>query len=194
MDSRGERETTRMSTIGMWRRRLLRKARLIRHQGGFTFLELAVVILLIGLMIGLSTPRIRYALLTDDLKGTARTIIGLVKGLREDAIREQRAYWIYFDLESNRYWVAWTSMTLEEEARARERASTLPQGVRVKDIWFRDKGKTATGEAAIRFDRRGYVPHSVIHLGSEDGRDFTLELSPFLGRIKVYEKYIDFVS
>jgi len=173
---------------------LANRAPRFSDEKGYTFLELTVVIFLIGLMVGLATPRIRYALFTDDLKGTTRTIIGLVKAVREEAVREQRAYWIHFDLESNRYWVAWASMTLEEEARARERASALPQGVRVKDIWFRTKGMQTRGEAEIRFSKKGYVPHSVIHLGSEDGRAFTLELSPFLGRIKVYERYVDFVS
>jgi hypothetical protein len=31
----------------------------------------------------------------------------------------------------------------------------------------------------------------VIHLGADDGREYTLELSPFLGTVKFYEKYID---
>jgi len=172
----------------------LKRRPFILEQEGFTFLEMAIVILLIGLMIGLATPRIRYALFTDNLKGTTRTMIGLVKGLREEAIREQREYRIHFDLDSNRYWILWASMSEEEKERVQEQAVALPQGVRVKDIWFADKGKTTRGEAQIRFNKKGYVPYSVIHIESEDGRAFTLELSPFLGRIKVFEKYIEYVS
>jgi len=166
----------------------------VEGQGGFTFLELTVVILLIGLMVGLATPRIRDTLLTDHLKGTARTIVGLVKSLREEAIREQKTYALHFDFEANRFWVESSSMNEEEQAQAREKATQLPQGVRVEDIWFRTRGKKMTGETEIRFDRKGYVPHSVIHLGSEDGREFTIELSPFLGRVRVVDKYVEFVS
>ena len=68
----------------------------------------------------------------------------------------------------------------------------LPAGVRVLDVWFRDKGKEMTGRTAIRFSSKGYIQPSVIHLGSEDGRVFTLVLSPFLGKVKVYEEYIEF--
>jgi len=31
----------------------------------------------------------------------------------------------------------------------------------------------------------------VIHLGAEDGREFTLLLNPFLAKIKSYDKYVD---
>jgi hypothetical protein len=34
----------------------------------------------------------------------------------------------------------------------------------------------------------------VIHLGAEDGREFTLVLNPFLGTIKVYDKYVDIAT
>ena len=163
-------------------------------QKGYTFLELTVVLLLIGLIVGLATPRIRDTLLTDDLKGSTRTIIGLVKGLREEAIREQKDYALHFDFEANRFWIDSSSMTEEEQARAREKATQLPRSVHVQDIWFRTKGKKMTGETEIRFYKKGYVSHSVIHLGSEDGREMTIELNPFLGRIKVVDRYVEFVS
>ena len=83
-------------------------------------------------------------------------------------------------------------MTMEERALAHEKASFFPKGVRVIDVWFREKGKKISGEATIRFSKKGYVPQSAIHLGDEDGREFTLVLSPFLGRVKVLESYVDF--
>lgn len=165
-----------------------------QHSKGFTFIELTVVILLMGLMFALTIPRFQGALLTDDLKKTTRRMIGMIKGLRNEAIREQKDYFLHFDLESNRFWVDSADMTELERATASEEASHFPEGVRIMDIWFRGEGKTMTGETAIRFNRKGYVPQSVIHLGSEDGREFTLVLSPFLGRVKVLETYIDFVD
>jgi prepilin-type N-terminal cleavage/methylation domain-containing protein len=138
---------------------------------GYTLIELAVVVVLISLFLALSIPRFQYAMVTDDLKTTTRKIIGLVNGLRNEAIREQKSYVF--------------------QALAREGAFKFPQGVRILDIWRRGKGKKVDGEAAIRFSKKGYVEQTVIHLGSEDGREFTLELSPFLGTIKMYSKYVD---
>jgi general secretion pathway protein H len=48
------------------------------------------------------------------------------------------------------------------------------------------------GTTRIRFARRGYTQKSAIHLSSEDGRELTLVLSPFLGKVKVVNQYVDF--
>ena len=158
---------------------------------GFTFLELTVVLLLIGLMMTLTVPRFRYAMLTDDLKRTTRKMVGIIKNLRNEAMREQEALSLHFDIESNLFWIDSATMAEEERGLARERASLLPQDVRIIDVWFRGKGKKMAGETAIRFNKKGYVPQSAIHLGCEDGRGFTLILRPFLGRVRVLEGYVD---
>ncbi|MEE8300331.1 MAG: prepilin-type N-terminal cleavage/methylation domain-containing protein [Desulfatiglandales bacterium] len=158
---------------------------------GFTLIELAIVVVLIGLFLALSIPRFRHTLVTDDLKTTIRRIIGLMKGLRDEAIREQKVYIVHLDLESNRIWVETDGMGEEEMAMARERAFKFPQGIRILDVWHRGRGKKVDGVAVIRFTKKGYVEQTVIHLGAEDGREFSLALSPFLGKIKVYNRYVD---
>ena len=191
MGNQEERETIRISTIGS-QNSFLRRQVMLRESKGFTLIELTVVVVLIGIILGLTFPRFQTAILTDDLKATTRKMVGMIKGLRDEAIREQRVYFLHFDLESNRYWIDSTGMTEEERARAAEKAPTLPEGVRVLDIWLSSKGKKMTGQTAIRFSRKGYVQPSAIHLGAEDGREFTLVLNPFLGRVKIYDKYIEF--
>lgn len=161
---------------------------------GFTLIELVVVVLLIGLTMVLSVPRLRYAMLTDDLRGTVRRMVGTVRTLRNEAIREQKVYALHFDLESNRLWADSADMTDEERIAAHQKAFQLPKGVRVLDVWRSGKGKEVAGEAVIRFTKKGYMEQSVIHLGAEDGRRFTLIFSPFLGRVKVLEEYIEFVD
>lgn len=161
---------------------------------GFTLIELVVVVLLIGLTMVLSVPRLRYAMLTDDLRGTVRRMVGTVRTLRNEAIREQKAYALHFDLESNRLWADSADMTDEERIEAHQKAFQLPKGVRVLDVWRSGKGKEVAGEAVIRFTKKGYMEQSVIHLGAEDGRRFTLIFSPFLRRVKVLEEYIEFVD
>jgi len=183
---------TRISAIGNWNNTSTQKAPLCLNHRGFTFIEITVVIFLIGLIIGLAMPRVRDALLTDDLRRSSRNMIGLLKELRNEAIRENKAYFMHFDLDANRFWIDSASMSEEEQARAREKASSLPEGVRVLDVWFQGKGKTLGGETVIRFSKKGYVPQSVIHLGSEDGRSLTLELNPFLGRVRVWDEYVEY--
>ena len=159
---------------------------------GYTFVELTVVVVLIGMMISLAAPRIRHAVLTDDLKSTTRMITGIIRNLRGEALREQTAFFLHLDLESDQFWVDSEAMTEEGRLMEREKASSFPEGVRVLDVWFRGKGKKDSGETIIRFNKKGYVQLSAIHLGSEDGRAFTLVLSPYLRRVKVLDKYVKF--
>jgi len=158
---------------------------------GFTLIELTVVVFLIGVMLAVSIPRFRYSLITDNLKSTTRRMVGLIKGLRNEAIREQKTYLLHFDIESNQLWIDFDDIAREEREMAQERAFHLPSNVQIMDIWTKGKGKRVDGEVAIRFSKKGYVEQTVIHLGAEDGREFTLLLNPFLAEIKSYDTYVD---
>jgi general secretion pathway protein H len=162
------------------------------NRKGYTLIELIVVIVLIGLMISLATPRIRNTLFTDNLKTTTRRIMALLKNLRNEAVREQRDYFLHFDMDSNRLWYDSSSMSLEDRTQAATNASPLPEDVQILDIWQSGRGKKMTGEDVIIINRKGYTTQSVIHLGTKDDRAFTLVLSPFLRKIMIIERYIEF--
>lgn len=178
----------KISTTGSW------SSREGPGTKGFTLIELAVVIALLGLFLGLTIPRFQYYLVADDLKATTRKIVGLVREVRNEAIREQRVYTIHLDIESNRWWTEHTGMEDEEMVLAKEEAFVLPGGVRILDVWCRGKGKQAHGEVILHFGKKGYVEQTLIHLGADDGREFTLTLSPFLGTVKVHDTYVDIVA
>jgi general secretion pathway protein H len=157
----------------------------------YTLIELTVVIFLIGLVLVLTVPRVQHALLSDDLKAASRRMIGTVKTLRNNAVRDQKAYMLHFDMASNRLWVSWDGMTAEEQAEARQNATALPGGIRVVDVYFKGTGKKDVGDAVIRFTKQGYAQQVVIHLGTNDGRAYSLVLSPFLSTIKTYDRYVE---
>jgi prepilin-type N-terminal cleavage/methylation domain-containing protein len=158
---------------------------------GFTLIELTVVVFLIGVMLAVSIPRFRYSLITDNLKSTTRRIVGLITGLRNEAIREQKTYLLHFDIGLNQLWIDFDDITKEEREMAQKKAFQLPVDVRIIDVWTKGKGKRVDGEVSIRFSKKGYAEQTVIHLGAEDGREFTLLLNPFLAKIKSYDKYVD---
>ncbi|MBW2616339.1 MAG: prepilin-type N-terminal cleavage/methylation domain-containing protein [Deltaproteobacteria bacterium] len=162
-----------------------------RDEKGYTFIELTVVIILIGLMAAISVPRIRHGLLTDELKSASRKLVGVIKSLRNDAISGQKAFYLHLDLESNRFWTESEAMLEEERLSASEKAASLPEGVSILDVWFRGKGKKQHGVTVVRFSKKGYVQQCAIHLSSDDGRKFTLVLSPFLGRVRVLDSYVE---
>jgi len=71
---------------------------LTRNHKGFTLIELVVVVSLIVMMIGLTLPKIRTALLSDDLKRTTLRMVGLAKNLRDEAYGNKKptaSIWIW---------------------------------------------------------------------------------------------------
>ena len=157
---------------------------------GYTLLELIVVIVLLGLMFGIAVPRFRQAMLNDSLDATSLRIIGLIQNLRERAISDQASYVLHFDIPGGKLWSFAVDATEEEQETAKERAYQLPADIDIEDIWAWSSGKLYD-EAKINFSKKGYIEQAVIHLQSEDGRQLSLELTPFLGSIKIHEGYID---
>lgn len=177
----------KISTTGNW------SSRQGSGTEGFTLIELAVVVALLGLFLGLTVPRFQDHLVADDLKAATRKIVGLVREVRNEAIREQRVYAIHLDIDSNRWWTEHADMEDEQILLAKEQAFVLPGGVKILDVWRRGRGKQAYGDVAIPFSKKGYVDQTLIHIGGDAGREFTVELSPFLGRVKVHDTYVDSV-
>jgi prepilin-type N-terminal cleavage/methylation domain-containing protein len=191
-ESPEEMKKTETSIAGNWSSLPISSIRSNGSTGGYSLIELMVVLILVGLMITIAVPRFRYALLTDNLKGTTRRLVATMTNLRNEAVREQRTYLFYLDLDSNRFWSEWTGMTDEARRLARKGAFGFPEDVEILDVWFSGKGKQTASEAVIRFNKKGYVQESVIHLGSRDGRKLTLVFSPFQERARVLDEYVDF--
>lgn len=158
---------------------------------GYTLIELIVVLVLLGLMLGLAVPKFRQAVLSDSLNATSLRILGLVQDLRERAISDQDSYVLHFDMRGKKLWAFATSATEEEQETAREKAYQLPADVKITDIWSWSSGKLYD-DATIHFSKKGYIEQSMIHLQSLDGRQLSLELTPFLGSIKIHDGYVDF--
>lgn len=158
---------------------------------GYTLIELIVVIVLLGLMFGLAVPKFRQAVLSDSLNATSLRVIGLIEDLREKAVSDQVVYILHLDLREKKLWAFAGTASEEEQETARARAYQLPADVDIEDIWSWSGGKLYD-EATIRFSKKGYIEQSMIHLKSEDGRQLSLELSPFLGSIKIHQGYVDF--
>jgi prepilin-type N-terminal cleavage/methylation domain-containing protein len=163
-----------------------------RDTKGYTLIELIVVVVLLGLVFAFVAPRFRDAVLIDNLKSTTRKLANKIMELRNDAIQKHVDHLLKFDLEKNEYWHELAGNTAEGSELAYENnVKNLPHGVRITDIWIKDKGKQMAGEITLKLRKEGYAQQSAIHLESEDGREFTIVVSPFLPRIKVLEKYIE---
>jgi prepilin-type N-terminal cleavage/methylation domain-containing protein len=158
---------------------------------GFTLIELAMVILLIGFMLTITLPRLQNLALSDNLKTTMRTLTSTINEIKYQAIKDNQTYYLKFDFSAKKFWADSPSLTEEEQIDAKKNSIALPSDVNVTDIEFKDGQAISTGEVSISVNKNGYIDPSVIHLSSNDGRRFTFVLRPFMANVNVLENYVN---
>lgn len=151
-----------------------------------------MVVLLISLMLLMAVPRIRDAVLNDDLRAATRRFIGISRELRNEAVREQVDYILQIDLDNPGFWTYSADTTGEQRANIRQAATRFPEGIRIVSVRHAGGVQKTEGEASIRFFHQGYVEPTVIDLEDND-RAFTLVFDPFLHKVRVYEERVDYV-
>jgi len=161
------------------------------NKRGYTLIELSVVVLLIGIMLLVTVPRVWDTLLNDNLKAVTRRLINTVRELRYESVREQTDYILHIDLNNPAFWSYPADTTAEKRAELRKGAFRLPEGIRIVDVRQADEARRTEGEVLVRFFRRGYAAPTIVHLAKDD-RVFTVIFNPFLQAMTVYEKYVDF--
>lgn len=168
-----------------------RPRKILENPGGFTLIELSMVIFLIGMIVSLVLPQIRDAALSDTLKNTAMVLTSTVEEIRYQAVKDNVEGFLKFDFEEKKFWADLPWITDEERNVAETLSFSLPSDIRVMDISFKDGSVYTSEEVSITFSGEGYITPAIIHLASEDGRRFSFILRPFLGDASVIEEYIE---
>ena len=156
---------------------------------GFTFVELAVVLLILAMVSALAFP-VLYRMSADDLKSSSRHLIRTIRYLNDRAATAKKLYRLNYQIDRGEYWV--TEQAGPGEFVASEsvvfRRAALPESVRFVDIVALNR-KTALGEGHTDFHPVGRIDKTLIHLKDKDDHELTLIINPVTGRVKVYEGY-----
>ena len=160
-------------------------------QGGFTLIEIAVVILLISIMLLVTVPRLPDSPLTDQTRKTKRWIILKVRDLKERAVREQKTFTLNVGLESNRLWAVDEGMTDEILQAAVDQGLELSGNLKLRDVEYPGDHKIDFGLAEIRFFPKGYSDRAIVHMDDGD-RQYSFKIEPFLSTVRVYDGHIGF--
>lgn len=162
------------------------------NTGGFTLLELILVMVLIGLTTSFALPKLSGFLGADQLKTTARRLIGLVHQTAGLARREQAAYLLSYDGNEHRF-VARAEAEPEQsstEAAPKMLSLAVPASVSIGEFWSWYGGAQSRDQGKIRFSKEGYVEPTILYLVRDDGREMSLVLSPFLGTVRVMDNHV----
>ena len=163
-----------------------------RSNNGFTLIELIVVISLISLMLFFAIPRFQVDVLSDHTKKASRWIMLQVNALKEKAVHDQKRYVLHLSLDSNRLWVTSENMSPEEIQTAEENGFELADDITLMDVEYPDEEKISVGRADIYFYKKGYSDNAIIHISTKDNEILSFLIEPFLSRVRLYNKYIEF--
>jgi prepilin-type N-terminal cleavage/methylation domain-containing protein len=160
-----------------------------RAEGGFTLIELSIVVLIIAIVARIAIPRLR-SLTGAELTAATRRLANTTRYLYEEAALRGTVLTLYFDLDRQEYWVAHAEEdtgALVEDTDLLARRVTLPPDVRIAGVTVPGVGKFEQGLVPTRFYPEGYADRSVISLVDEEGHSYTLRIDPIRGRAEISE-------
>jgi len=169
--------------------------RLARNAAGFTLLELAVVMMIMGLVILIAIPYLG-GLGNAQLKSEARRLASRANYLYQEAAAQKVMLRLVFDLDGNGYFVMRLDPFAARPAVVRERGlagvrAVMPPGVRIRDVWVEGIGTLRRGTISCQFYPTGYVDATVVHMTGAHGVVYTLSISPASGQVAITNKYLD---
>lgn len=166
------------------------------NERGFTLVELAMVMLVIGIVSALAMPRVAGVLDRRRMHRAINVIRGAARLAQARAAVTKRVYRLTFDFDEQRVSVCYLSDPANPaectQERGRElRPYTFPDTVRLLDVVSPAGEKRLQGEASTHFHPNGFAEPSMIHLGGIDTKKFTLKIEPLTGRVKVLDGYVE---
>ena len=160
---------------------------------GFTLIELAVVLLILAIGIGIAVPTMESLSLGNARKANLRRLQGLVNELRNQAQLEGKAKQLVIQLssiqgsEQGKYWIRTQGQKELTSSEKEAAAKTLLTGsVRLLGVQKGDGPVQSSGEASISFLPQGLVePASVYVL--LDGKTQRIAIPPFSANLRIKE-------
>ncbi|MCH8842881.1 MAG: GspH/FimT family pseudopilin [SAR324 cluster bacterium] len=164
------------------------------RRGGFTFIEVMVVIVILAVVMGLSLPAF-FSVLESGRDREINRLSSVLHLLRSEAILGRKQYRLQIDLEAGAYWAE----ARDDRGRfhpilepASLRRHILPEFLQLQDIavYGTTAGRITRQVVPITIDSSGFIDPFLLHF--KEGQDeWTFRLTGFTGRVDLIEGYTD---
>jgi general secretion pathway protein H len=165
-----------------------------RHAAGFTLIELAIVLFVVGIAASFVVPRLRSSERVV-LDTAASRLATSIRWVYEEAALRQLPLRLNLDLDQQEYWVS--AYNEDPDAPAFEidrtplaRPQPLPDDVVIADVVTSTDGTVDGGLVLAQFLPEGATDVLVIHLQSRGGAFSTIAFDPLTGRTRVGDGYL----
>jgi prepilin-type N-terminal cleavage/methylation domain-containing protein len=161
----------------------------VHSSPGFTLLELAVVLLIIGLVLAIAMPRFS-GFQGAELRSEAHRLATRSHYLYEEAGAQKVLLRLNFDLNHSTYFVTRLDPFAAKPFFMPEKGPagglvTMPADVRLRDVWVEGGGLFRGGIVRCQFYPNGIADAAVIHLFDRRGEVITVGIDPFDGGVAI---------
>ena len=154
-------------------------------------LELVVVMVLITVVTSFAVPQISNFLYTDQLKVSARTLVGLINQSAQLAQRQQKPYLLKYTSKDRKFTVEPEEIKNEKQKKKNDGMLQLAGKVTVRDIWSFYGGIKSGEDFTLRINGSGYLEPTIIHLRESEHKELSMVIPPFLGSVRIVDEYVD---
>ncbi|MEB2283972.1 MAG: hypothetical protein B6D46_01670 [Polyangiaceae bacterium UTPRO1] len=161
---------------------------------GFTLIELAVVILILGIAASFIAPRLRDPE-GAALGASAARLATTARYLYDEAAYQRLPMRLNLDLDRQAYFVTVLGGTPDAPEfvpvdSSLARPVTLPPSVAFRDVVVPAVGVVSEGVVFAQFSPEGWADPLVVHLRGRSGGDATMAIEPLTGRTRVADRYV----
>jgi general secretion pathway protein H len=159
--------------------------------GGFTLIELVVVLVIISIVALLVYPKLSPTS-QSDLRSAARSLAATIRYVEDRGVATKNVYRMKINLDEASVSVTQIASDGSEEAAddvELRKKMVLVDGITIADIDTSRLGKVAAGEVDLDFGPLGLGEFISIHLRAQNGSYFTVQAYPRTGRVRVFDNY-----
>jgi len=160
------------------------------NRRGFTLIEIAVVLAIIGMVLMLVIPRLPSSE-QENLKVSARTLASTLRYTQDRAATGRTVYYLQMEpgTDSIRVQEAAADGSEKEPTDPLLQKRTVKKGIVVADVMIPRLGKVREGSIRLDIGSGGLRDFVVIHLRSAEDRYWTVMAFPSSGKVKLFEGY-----